>query len=262
LNDLKNNKGIHESRNSTIARVLREAGYMRELGEGIRRIFALMKMNELAPPDFFSENNKFGTILHHKFIYTQDDKLWLGQFNDNLSREEKTIVLLGKNGHQISPTEIWDAVGITDTEYYRQLIESLYQKEILERIKSKSTVHGYAKKHGLSSKDVAQFAIINPGEAKKQKRASNEQIDQDEYAKIFVGNIPYGSKPNELTKLFSSFGNVVSVQLPVDSVTGFQRGFAFIEFAKKSDAEKVLKFQEPIVFENRPLYIKEYLKKF
>jgi len=43
LEDLSSLRGFHQSRNSLISRVLREVGYMRELGEGMRRMFELMK---------------------------------------------------------------------------------------------------------------------------------------------------------------------------------------------------------------------------
>lgn len=39
IDELKQMRGVHQSRNSYIARTLRELGFMRELGEGMRRIF-------------------------------------------------------------------------------------------------------------------------------------------------------------------------------------------------------------------------------
>ena len=126
LEDLRELKGAHQSRNSLVSRVLRDIGYMRELGEGMRRIFELMRMNDLTPPELSADNNVFRVTLHHRYVYTPEQKLWLESFDSfNLSREQKTIVLLGYNNHTISPREIWDAVGIVDTEYYRQLIVSL-----------------------------------------------------------------------------------------------------------------------------------------
>ena len=51
LSDLKRPTGVHDSRNANVARVLRELGYMREMGEGMRRIHALMAESELEAPD-------------------------------------------------------------------------------------------------------------------------------------------------------------------------------------------------------------------
>ena len=54
IDDLKRLEGLHESRNVYIARVLREHGYIRELGEGIRRMFKVMENNELTKPHISS----------------------------------------------------------------------------------------------------------------------------------------------------------------------------------------------------------------
>jgi len=57
--DLEELKGVHQSRNTYIARVLREFGYVRELGEGIKRIFELMESNDLKKPKIESPNKSF-----------------------------------------------------------------------------------------------------------------------------------------------------------------------------------------------------------
>ena len=51
LEALKTLKGIHQSRNAKLSRVLRELGYIREMGEGIRRMYHLMKINDLVDPE-------------------------------------------------------------------------------------------------------------------------------------------------------------------------------------------------------------------
>ena len=71
LAELRRGGGAHDSRNTYVARVLSELGYMREMGEGIRRIGHLMSGHELAPTGnrvrqdhsfsiTFSQRNVFG----------------------------------------------------------------------------------------------------------------------------------------------------------------------------------------------------------
>ncbi|MEM7659199.1 MAG: ATP-binding protein, partial [Bacteroidota bacterium] len=92
IEDLKELKGAHETRNTYIARVLREFGYIRELGEGIRRMFELMKSNELVEPELSSPNKSFIVTLFYKYIYSKEEKLWLDHFSHlELSREQKTV---------------------------------------------------------------------------------------------------------------------------------------------------------------------------
>ena len=62
-------EGSHESRNSLIARVLRENKLMRELGEGIKRIFSLMQEQELEKPELFSNGQWFRVTLSNKTIF-------------------------------------------------------------------------------------------------------------------------------------------------------------------------------------------------
>ena len=165
IQDLKELKGVHQSRNSLVAKVLREMGYMRELGEGIRRIYELMNLNDLTSPELYSDNNIFSITLYHKYIYSQEEKIWLSSFsNFNLSREQKTIVRLGYNAHIISPHEIWDAVGIVDTDDYRQLLESLRELDILYRSVDSHKAYVIGKKKGIGKKKVPQFSIHLPSQ--------------------------------------------------------------------------------------------------
>ncbi len=56
-------EGAHESRNPLMARVLRENKLMRELGEGMKRIFDLMSESELEKPILYSNGLWFSVTL-------------------------------------------------------------------------------------------------------------------------------------------------------------------------------------------------------
>lgn len=73
IEDILSQKGVRQSRNIYVSRVLRELGYMRELGEGMRRIYNLMNKNELAPPRLESTFEGFSIILTNKAIYSSKD---------------------------------------------------------------------------------------------------------------------------------------------------------------------------------------------
>ena len=63
-------EGAHESRNSLIARVLKENKLMRELGEGMKRIFNLMSENELEKPVLYSNGSWFKVTLKNQTVYS------------------------------------------------------------------------------------------------------------------------------------------------------------------------------------------------
>ena len=78
--------------------------------------------------------------------------------------------------------------------------------------------------------------------------------------KIYVGNLAYDVTEDELTAEFGAYGNVESVAIPADRISGRPRGFAFVEMALKSEAEaaieglngKMLKERTIVVNESRP----------
>jgi ATP-dependent DNA helicase RecG len=257
--DLKELKGAHETRNTYIAKVLREFGYIRELGEGIRRIFELMKSNELVEPQISSPNQSFIVTLFYKFIYTKEEKLWLTHFEHlNLSREQKTVVRLGINGKLISPRAIFDSVGIVDTDSYRELINSLQRVGVLVNKVSRNNAQIQARKQGISVKTIPRFQITIPASNEIREYKIEKTHDQSDYAKIFVGNIGYEVMESDLEKLFSQFGEVSDVHIHRDRYTGKSRGSAIVEFESAASLTKVYNLNTPISLKNRRLNIKKY----
>jgi ATP-dependent DNA helicase RecG len=261
IEDLKELKGAHETRNTYIARVLREFGYIRELGEGIRRMFELMKSNELVEPQILSPNKSFIVILFYKFVYTKEEKIWLDSFEHfQLSREQKTLVKLGINGRLISPKEVFDNVGIIDTEVYRQLIDSLQKLGILVSIVPKEQAQRLAKRQEKQVKSIPRFQIILPIEENHRNRFTKSRVIEDtsDYAKIFIGNIDYGSTESDIEELFSQFGEIVDLHLYKDRITGRSKGSAVLEFERTDSLIKVLKSTEPLLLNNRKLFVRKF----
>ena len=279
VSDLELLKGVHQSRNSNISKALREIGYMRELGEGIRRIFELMKNNDLAAPDLESKSKSFKVTLSQKHIFTKEEKLWLDNFEHlDLTREQKTVVRLGTNGKLFSVDEIWEAVGIVDTDKYRQLLESLRQLGILRRTIKRLQAKNFAWKNHTSKKEIKQFEIIIPTSFKTTKTEEQQKpkgikkssfkieeskieqprttaLDNSTYSKVYITNIPYDTNETELTEFFSQFGEVVSVKIPRQYRTNYIKGFAYVEFDKLEEAEKAVSNSKRHELKNRKIYI-------
>lgn len=57
---------------------------------------------------------------------------------------------------------------------------------------------------------------------------------------IYVGNIAYGLREDDLRELFEQFGEVTSVKIIKDNITGRSKGFGFVEMLEKGDAEKAI----------------------
>jgi len=57
---------------------------------------------------------------------------------------------------------------------------------------------------------------------------------------IFVGNLSTQTTEQQLTTLFTPFGEVASVKIVTDNYTKRSRGFAFVEMPEKENAEKAI----------------------
>lgn len=75
--------------------------------------------------------------------------------------------------------------------------------------------------------------------------------------RLFVGNLPYETSEADLRELFASIGPLSHVFLPVDRETGRPRGFAFVEFADRAQAEAAMARLNGHSFRNRTLSVSE-----
>jgi ATP-dependent DNA helicase RecG len=254
IKDLETLSGAHQSRNTYVARVLRETGFIRELGEGIRRIFELMQKNDMVQPKIISRNKTYSITLYYKYVYTKEEQLWLEAFDYlDLTREQKTVVRLGVNNRLISAKEIFETVGIVDEKVYRELIQSLQKLGILESTLSVTKISTLRKKYSGSRKAVPRFQIMAPVQ---NKIAEPVEEDRSDYARIFVGNLPFEANEEQINEALSKFGEVVDVIIPKNH-SGHSKGFCFVEFDKRLYANNALNSTTPIILLNRKLYLRE-----
>ncbi|MFH1703387.1 MAG: RNA-binding protein [Nitrospirota bacterium] len=75
--------------------------------------------------------------------------------------------------------------------------------------------------------------------------------------KIYVGNLSYKVDEDALRTLFATIGEVQSVKIITDFVTGRSKGFAFIEMTSDEDAEKAISTLNGTTLMDRPLSINE-----
>lgn len=58
---------------------------------------------------------------------------------------------------------------------------------------------------------------------------------------VYIGNLPWDVKEDELKKIFSSVGTIVSLRMPVDPETQRSRGFAFCEYREQESVATAIK---------------------
>ena len=58
--------------------------------------------------------------------------------------------------------------------------------------------------------------------------------------RLYVGNLAYSTREEELRSLFGAYGEVASVAVIMDRETGRSKGFGFVEFASDDDGRAAM----------------------
>ena len=96
----------------------------------------------------------------------------------------------------------------------------------------------YSDRDNMTSKTMTQSYAPSSSAAHSQNEASAASAG-DGY-KLYVGNIDYAATEAELGDYFAQYGQVEFVNIPVNRYTGKARGFGFVSFVSKNDAERAM----------------------
>jgi RNA recognition motif-containing protein len=75
--------------------------------------------------------------------------------------------------------------------------------------------------------------------------------------KLYVGGIPYSTTEDDLKAAFGEMGEVTSVAIIIDKMTGRSKGFGFVEMANDGDADKAITEWNGKDFQGRTLTVNE-----
>jgi hypothetical protein len=75
--------------------------------------------------------------------------------------------------------------------------------------------------------------------------------------KLYIGNLSYGSTPEQIRALFAQVGEVTDVTIITDRETGRSRGFGFVEMATDDAGAEAIKRFNGYSLDNRNLTVNE-----
>jgi RNA recognition motif-containing protein len=75
--------------------------------------------------------------------------------------------------------------------------------------------------------------------------------------KIYVGNMPYGVTEEDLKQSFSAFGEVTSVSIIKDKMSGQSKGFGFVEMASAEQGQAAISGMNGKELKGRKLNVNE-----
>lgn len=75
--------------------------------------------------------------------------------------------------------------------------------------------------------------------------------------KLYVGNLAYSVGETELRDMFTTFGEIGSVELIKDRMSGQSKGFGFVEMPNNSEADVAIKALNGTMSGGRPLKVNQ-----
>jgi ATP-dependent DNA helicase RecG len=138
LEQLRQHKSIHFSRNPLVVRVLADLGYLREMGEGVPRMFQEMEHYGLRPPEFAAEGFFLVVTLRNTPVYDDDTLRWLNQFRPHINfRQRRLLAYAYCHGKTFSTAEYQQIAEVDRDTAYRE-IRSMVKNGIVAPLKPKS----------------------------------------------------------------------------------------------------------------------------
>ena len=74
---------------------------------------------------------------------------------------------------------------------------------------------------------------------------------------IYVGNLSWGLKDQDLANLFAPFGEVSSAKIVTDKFTQRSKGFGFVEMSNNAEADRAIAEQNLKELHGRVLKVNE-----
>lgn len=87
------------------------------------------------------------------------------------------------------------------------------------------------------------------------KYKPNDKLTSKPSHVLFVGRLSHVTKENEIKEAFSRFGKIENVSLVRDVITGFSRGYAFVEYIDKKSVVKAVDGNYNITLHNSKLLL-------
>ena len=75
--------------------------------------------------------------------------------------------------------------------------------------------------------------------------------------RIYVGNLPYTADNEQLTQLFSEFGEVVEASVVMDRDSGGSKGFGFVQLSSDDAARNAIAALNGTMLGNRAIRVSE-----
>jgi ATP-dependent DNA helicase RecG len=174
LDILRKGAGGHASRNPLIVRVLVILGLMREVGEGVPRMFEVMEGSGLHRPEFEDKPQGFLSVsLRNAPVWDEETRAWLARFKDRaLSADQlRLLVLARQRGGKFTSAD-YQKLAELDIYAASRDIKELIRKGVIESEKKGGRVYRLGPEQPVVPKE---FRVLQ-AELAKRGALSNQDL--------------------------------------------------------------------------------------
>jgi ATP-dependent DNA helicase RecG len=139
LEQMRQHKSVHFSRNPLMVRALADMGYLREMGEGIPRMFEEMEHHGLQPPEFSAEGFFLVVTLRNTSVYDDETLRWLSQFAaTRINLRQRRLLAYAYCHGKIFSTAEYERIAEVDRDSAYRDIRAMVKSGIVAPLKPKS----------------------------------------------------------------------------------------------------------------------------
>lgn len=174
---LNRREHLHLSRNPLLVHVLADLGYMRELGEGIPRMFAEMEQEGFYPPHFDDIGGvSFQVILRNQPVYDHATLEWLQQFSGfSLTGDQKRLLAYAHAHGDRFTSRDYQKLTRLDIYAASNSIKDLIRKGIVRSIGKGSRIYEIFEPSKTTPEMPTELTRLLPA-LQKKREITNEDI--------------------------------------------------------------------------------------
>lgn len=174
LDILRKGAGGHASRNPLIVRSMVIAGLMREVGEGVPRMFQVMEGSGLHKPEFAEKPHGFITVsLRNSMVWDEETRTWLAKFKSRAlsTNQLRLLVLARQRGGKFASAD-YQKLAELDIYTASKDIKDLIRKDIVQSVKKGGRVYMLSPEEPPVPKDFKSLE----SELSKRGTLTNEDL--------------------------------------------------------------------------------------
>ncbi|KAF9170855.1 hypothetical protein BGX20_008422 [Mortierella sp. AD010] len=155
-------------------------------------------------------------------------------------------------GTLVGMTAIWDIMGMIEvtTGVMTGLIVDMIVVTVVVMIADMTVAMTVTMTAAMAMVDVDMVTVLaHPLDVQELLTEEDRLASKT----LYVGNIPYSFREPEVEDMFKKFGTIVKITVVLDQFTGRNKGFAFVEYEDRKDAEEAMEKYNGFDVEGRRL---------